>query len=116
MGSNSITMVGILVVLSLAVIWIPSSAQPNAPCWEKILPCLETAKAQNYPPSAVKPCCPALSNAATKEKSCFCLMQPDLVSQGADAVAIFNGILGTCSISGTMASICSGMSTYQIIF
>ncbi|KAL2898745.1 Replication factor C subunit 3, partial [Bienertia sinuspersici] len=85
---------------------VPSSAQQNGACLEEILPCLANAGAQGYPPAAVKPCCPALTNAVTKDKSCFCLMEPGFTSQGAESEAIFNGVLSTCGISGTMSSIC----------
>ncbi|XP_056688522.1 uncharacterized protein [Spinacia oleracea] len=102
MGSITLIVVGILVLLSLTT--MPSLAQEAAPCWENIGPCLETAKAQNYTSAALQPCCPAISSAVIDETACFCLGKADILSQHAED--IFNNILSTCEITATIEAIC----------
>ncbi|KNA06443.1 hypothetical protein SOVF_181060 [Spinacia oleracea] len=84
-------------------------AQEAAPCWENIGPCLETAKAQNYAPAALQPCCPALSSAVMDDTTCFCLIKADILSQHAEP--LFNDILATCGITSTLETICPDAGT-----
>ncbi|KAK9725492.1 hypothetical protein RND81_05G147700 [Saponaria officinalis] len=100
-------MVGILLLLSLFT--NPSSAQQAAPCWTKISSCLESAKSQNYPRSLVLLCCPSIQTAVNNQRSCFCLGKSDIVSQGAST--FFDDVLQTCSISGTLDTICPDTSS-----
>ncbi|KMT07977.1 hypothetical protein BVRB_6g144580 [Beta vulgaris subsp. vulgaris] len=100
---GSIVVMGMLLLLSLTI--VPSSAQQAAPCWVSIASCLETAKAQNYVATAVQPCCQGISDAINNERSCFCLGKADILSQR-NGEAFLNGIFGTCSITGTIGTIC----------
>ncbi|KAK9664796.1 hypothetical protein RND81_14G068900 [Saponaria officinalis] len=105
MGSTMV--VGIIVMLSSLTI-IPSSAQQGAPCWTKISSCMEGAKMQNYPRPLVLLCCPSIQTAVTNDRSCFCLGKADIVSQ--DASTLFDDILQTCSVSGTLDTLCPDTS------
>ncbi|KAK9725493.1 hypothetical protein RND81_05G147800 [Saponaria officinalis] len=107
MGSKM--MVGILLLL-LSLFSIPSSAQQvTAPCWTKIWSCLETAKSQNYPRPLVLLCCPSIQTAVNNDRSCFCLGKSDIVSQ--DATTFFDDVLQTCSVPGTLDTICPDASS-----
>ncbi|KNA12025.1 hypothetical protein SOVF_129610, partial [Spinacia oleracea] len=102
MGSKTVMVVGILLLMSLTV--MHSSAQQPAPCWAGIAPCLETAKTLNYAQAAVAQCCPAISNARVAETACFCSAKADILSQHAQV--FFNQILTLCNIPGTLETIC----------
>ncbi|XP_021863651.2 uncharacterized protein [Spinacia oleracea] len=104
MGSITFMAVGIIFLLSLTI--MPSSAQQASLCWENITPCLETARAQNYAPAALQPCCPAISSAVMNDTACFCLARTDIVSQR-NARNIYNNIIfTTCEITTTFDAIC----------
>ncbi|KAK9664797.1 hypothetical protein RND81_14G069000 [Saponaria officinalis] len=105
MGSTMV--VGIIVMLSSLTI-IPSSAQAAAPCWTKIAPCMEDAKSQNYARPLVLLCCPSIQTAITNDRSCFCLGIAEIVTQ--EAYSIFEDILQTCSVSGTLDTLCPDTS------
>ncbi|KAK9664795.1 hypothetical protein RND81_14G068800 [Saponaria officinalis] len=107
-GSTMIMVVGILLMLSLTI--IPSSAQeaPPPPCLADVLMRLEYAKSQNYDRPSILLCCPSIQRAVTNDLSCFCLLKPDMVSQ--DATTFFDDILQTCTVSGTLDSLCPDTS------
>ncbi|KAK9725494.1 hypothetical protein RND81_05G147900 [Saponaria officinalis] len=107
MGSKM--MVGILVLLSLSI--IPSSAQPTGSCLTEVSSCIESAKAQMYARPMVLLCCPSIQRAINNQLSCFCLGKSDLISQ--DATYLFDDFLQTCSIPGTLDTICPGMYSFR---